>query len=285
MLPGQAGFAGGRVADDQRADAVEPAVLADQRRAAPVRRRRRREDRLVEQVLPVRRERGAWTRRTRSVASSAPPPLTIIIGSRSASLAESPSGIGRDVERHDGSHQAEAGRVVVGDHPRRQRAAAGVDDADLVGLDDQVADGEDQPVVADDDAAAFALGAERGAAARVGHGAGLHLDDRGEERVGVESRRRRGCLWRRSGGRRRGPSAAPAPAAASSAANAAPIARRRQASIGASAASRSAAGDVDRRGVIATSGQTATGARAGPRNRAAGARRALPGSAAPARRL
>ena len=61
--------------------------------------------------------------------------------------------------------------MVVADDARGQRAAAAVDDAHVVGFDDQVADGEDQPVVADDDARAFALRAERRGAARVGHGA------------------------------------------------------------------------------------------------------------------
>ena len=65
MLPGRCGSAVGRVAQDQRADAEQRAVGADQRRAAPVQCRRRGEDRRIEQVFPAARKTAAERRRRR----------------------------------------------------------------------------------------------------------------------------------------------------------------------------------------------------------------------------
>ena len=71
-------------------------------------------------------------------------------------------------ERCDGADEAEAGRMVVGDDARRNALALLVDETHFVGFDDQIADRDDQSVVADHDASAFALLAESRAAARVG---------------------------------------------------------------------------------------------------------------------
>ena len=51
--------------------------------------------------------------------------------------------------------------MIVADDPRRQRVSLVVDDVDLVGFDDQIADRQDQPLVVDDDAGSLAIGAQR----------------------------------------------------------------------------------------------------------------------------
>ena len=64
-------------------------------------------------------------------------------------------------QRRDGTQQPEAGLVVVGDEFRRHRTRALDHQLDRGGFEDEVADGQHQPVVVDDDAAAFAPGAQR----------------------------------------------------------------------------------------------------------------------------
>ena len=57
-------------------------------------------------------------------------------------------------------HQPETGRDVVRERvPGHYRAIVGRD-PDRVGFGDQITDGQDEPIVADDDTAAAALGAE-----------------------------------------------------------------------------------------------------------------------------
>ena len=174
----------GRVAHDQRADADEVAVAVDQRRAAPGTRRRARPQRLVEHVLPVAGERPLRDDpRERRLVDAAVRRDHHRIGFRQA-----PGRAERDrrrVEGHDRAQQAEAARVIVADDLRRQHAPAVVGDRDLVGLDDQVADRHDQPVAVDQHAAALALAAEGGCAARIGHRSRAHLDHRAQERGGV----------------------------------------------------------------------------------------------------
>jgi len=57
--------------------------------------------------------------------------------------------------------------VIVTDQRRRQRLAVGRNDLDAVRLDNQIADGQDETAVVDDDAAAFALCAQRARRARI----------------------------------------------------------------------------------------------------------------------
>jgi hypothetical protein len=59
-----------------------------------------------------------------------------------------------------------------------------VDHVHVVSFDDQIADREDQTVVADHDAGALALGPERRRAPRIRHGAHRHFNDRVEKSVG-----------------------------------------------------------------------------------------------------
>ena len=94
--------------------------------------------------------------------------------------------------------------MVVGDDARGKDASLLVDEAHLVGLDDQVADRHDETVVADHDTGALAFLSEGRAAARVRHRSGTDLEDRFEEPFGVGCRGFRGVDLRFSrGGRRR----------------------------------------------------------------------------------
>ncbi len=58
-------------------------------------------------------------------------------------------------------HQAEAGLLVVAEHMTGRDAAVAEGQPDLLGLGDQIADRENDAVVADEDAVAGALGTER----------------------------------------------------------------------------------------------------------------------------
>jgi hypothetical protein len=62
-----------------------------------------------------------------------------------------------------------------------------IDDVDLVRFDDQIADRQDQPLVVDNDTGSLAVGAQRSGAARVGQRVGPHLDQGGEEFLGVDA--------------------------------------------------------------------------------------------------
>ena len=84
--------------------------------------------------------------------------------------------------------QAKAGRMIVGEHARRVAAAARIGHLDRIRLDDQVADRQDQPVLADDRARSLALAAERRVAAGVGDGDGLHAHQRAIQTLRVNAR-------------------------------------------------------------------------------------------------
>ena len=58
--------------------------------------------------------------------------------------------------------------MVVADNDRRERAALGVGDLDIIGFDDQITDGQHKSFVADDDAGALPFVTQSGRAARVG---------------------------------------------------------------------------------------------------------------------
>ena len=90
------------------------------------------------------------------LSSASSPPLAITCGSRSSMPDEEPSLAGLHLDRHQRLHQAEAGGQVIGDGAGRQHPPALRQHLDLLGLEDQVADGEHQPVGADDHARAEA---------------------------------------------------------------------------------------------------------------------------------
>ena len=71
-----------------------------------------------------------------------------------------PRSIGRHAELAERLHQAEAGGLVVGERKAADHDALVGGEPDRARLGDEVADGEHQAVVADDDAVAGALGAE-----------------------------------------------------------------------------------------------------------------------------
>src|SRR6267142_5186135 len=58
-------------------------------------------------------------------------------------------------------HQAEAGLLVVAEHMPRDGAAVTQAEPDRLGLGDEIADGQDQTVLADENPVAGPLGAER----------------------------------------------------------------------------------------------------------------------------
>src|SRR5438270_806680 len=181
----QVRIAFGRVAHDERADAEQRAIGADQRGAAPIRGRRRCKNRPIEQILPAagegpaRHDHGA----SRLVTSAMIDDQHRIAFGELARVAQLQR---RDVERRDRLYQPETGAVVVANDARRTHMAFVVDDLDIVSLDDQIADGKNQAALADHHAGAFALGAERRRAACVGQRARLDGHYRSKERLGVD---------------------------------------------------------------------------------------------------
>src|SRR6185369_8082366 len=85
----------------------------------------------------------------------------------------------RDAERRERLHETEAGSLVVGDDAGGNAATVAGDELDLVGLEDEVADRQDDAVVADQDARALALLAERRDRACVLDRHDLQADDGG----------------------------------------------------------------------------------------------------------
>ena len=160
---------------------MQIAARPDQRGAAPVRMRRRGEDRLVEHVLPVAGEFLLARRR-------APPPNAAARRRRRPPRARRPAA--RPTAR---SAIGSAGRAAPAPAPGRSRspgrkpstwpghdAAVAQGEPDLLGLGDQIADGEHDAVFADQHAVAGALGAER----LGGEGVGRH--DRADADDGAE---------------------------------------------------------------------------------------------------
>ena len=101
-----------------------------------------------------------------------------------------PSAQRLDLERLGGAQQAEAGVVVVADHIGGGLAAGIGENFGGMRLDHQIADGEDQALVVDDDAGAGALLAETFDRAPLGIDVGLDLHHRREQLIGGDVRRR-----------------------------------------------------------------------------------------------
>ncbi len=118
----------------------------------------RRENRVVEQILPIAGEflPGDDIRLDRPPGSVGKHDGIADLGTRC--IAEVQRG---QIELAQRLHQAESGFLVVGQRMRRNHAPITGRQPDFLGLGDQIADGEHQPVFADDHAAAFAQAAER----------------------------------------------------------------------------------------------------------------------------
>ena len=117
------------------------------------------EDRLVDHVLPAAGEHAAARdahRRHHADAAEARHQHRIAL-LEVGGLADRQR---LDLERLEGAQQPEAGLVIVADHAGRHGAAGVGDHLGGVRLDHQIADGEHQAVLVDQDAAAFALAAE-----------------------------------------------------------------------------------------------------------------------------
>ena len=150
----------GRLLQLQRADADEIAGRPDQRGAAPVRMRRRGEDRFVEHIFPVAGEflLGDDTGGDRALPSAGAADHDAFADRGGCELADFER---RHFELGQRLNQAEAGLLVVAEHMARHRAAVIERDPDRVRFGNQVADGENESVAADEHAVAGALGAER----------------------------------------------------------------------------------------------------------------------------
>ena len=162
-----------RIHHEERAHADQLAVLVDERGAAVVEPRRRGEDRVLDEVFPVAGELAPGNDgRDRDGLLLAAGHDHQAIELRHRRRRSDPDRPRRELPER--FHEAESGGVVVRDDGGRNRGAVGIRHLDRVGFHDQVADGEDEAVVANHDARSVALLAERLVAARVGKR--LHLD-------------------------------------------------------------------------------------------------------------
>ena len=138
--------------------------------AAPVRMGRRREDRFIEHVFPIAGEfllgDDAGGDRVLPSAGSANDDAFAKRGRRR--LAELQR---RHVEFGKRLHQPEAGLLIIAKHVAGHRPTVAQREPDRVRFGDQIADGQDQAVAANDDTVAGTLGAERFRGERIrGHG-------------------------------------------------------------------------------------------------------------------
>ncbi len=133
---------------------------SDQRGAAPIRMRRRCEDRFVEHVFPIAGEflLGGDTRRDRMLlpAGAGDDDALTHRGGRRLTKFER-----RHVELGECLDQPEPGLLIIAKHVPRHRPAVAQRKPDRVRLSDQIADGQDQAVAANDDAVTGAFGAQR----------------------------------------------------------------------------------------------------------------------------
>ena len=169
----------------QGADADQGAVLRDQRGAAPERVRRRGEDGAVEQVFPMAGEflAGDDGRGNRVPAAALGGDDRLVAGADPPAAADLDR---RHRQAPERLHQPEPGLLVVAEHRRRHRAADAGGQPDRLGLGDQITDGQHQPVAADQDGAAGALGAERPGGERVLRNRRLQPQHRAQRAVQIE---------------------------------------------------------------------------------------------------
>ena len=130
----------------QRADADQLAMARDHAGAAPVRMRRVGEDRFIEQIFPIAGELlpGGDLARHRARAPAGAADHDAVADLRRRGGAERNR---IDVEPAERLHQAETGGGIEAERMTFHHAAVGKVQPDLLGLGDEIADGEDQPVV------------------------------------------------------------------------------------------------------------------------------------------
>ena len=174
-----------RLLHEQRADAREPPARVDERSATPLRMQRRGEQGLVEHVLPVAREL-ALVEHLRPECVGAPAAAQHDRGVADLERLRRAPRQRRELEGPERLHHAEARREVVSERMPRHDAAVQRRDPDRFGLGDEIADRQDQPVAADGDAAAHALGTEDRRREGILGNLRAHGHDRLERRVEVE---------------------------------------------------------------------------------------------------
>ena len=143
----------------QRADADEAALLVEQRGAAPLRMRRCREERGVEQIFPESGElplgENGGLERMRASAVADDVDVVVLRHRRRGTAFDH-----RHIEPAERQDEAEARGEIVGERVALHDRAVASREPDRRGLGDEVADREDEAVVANHDAVARAIGAE-----------------------------------------------------------------------------------------------------------------------------
>jgi hypothetical protein len=171
---------------EQRPDADELAVAVEQCRAAPLRMRGRREERLVEHVLPVAREFASRNEprleRMRAAAMADHVDLAADRGRRAATARQRGC-----VERAERQHQAEPGDLVIRERMRGHGDARAVREPYAARFGDEVADRQHEPVGADHDAVADALGAEDARGESLVRNLRVHQHDRIQRAPEIEA--------------------------------------------------------------------------------------------------
>src|SRR5882672_7224025 len=182
------------VIDHEGTNTQQLAFPAEERRAAPIHRCRRGIDRLVELVLPVADERPArhHVGRCDAVVPDDQHELALADGGGLAKLDRP------DRQRPQRLEQTETRGIVVTHYRGGKTAAVRSRELDRLGLDDEIANGEDQPFGIDHHPGTLALRAQRAAGARIGNHLTPHPDHRkrvdGEIRLGPGLNRGRRVL-------------------------------------------------------------------------------------------
>ena len=156
--------------DRQGADADQAAGAVHQPGAAELREGRTGVDRRIQQIFPAAGELAAAAdgRRRHPAGAVMAQDQRLVADLQAGGVAQRQR---PGIQRHQGPHQAEAGVEVVGQDFRRQPATAMIDDIYRGRFQDQIADGQDQTVLADHHAVAGpALAEDLGRHRIAGHG-------------------------------------------------------------------------------------------------------------------
>ncbi len=142
------------------------------------------EDRLVEHIFPVSGEflLGDHPRRHRAMQAAGAGDDHPVADRGPARTADRE---GRQVHPGQRLDQAEAGLLVIGQGMARHRRAGDRRQPHRFGLGDEIADGQDEPAVPDQDAVAGALGAERLGGEGVVGNHRAQTDHRGDGRIEI----------------------------------------------------------------------------------------------------